>query len=466
MTAPPSAPDLARDADRLAAEPPTVCLNCDAALPGDYCPDCGQRAQTLRTPLHRFLGQMAVEFFGIDGRVWRTLGALLFRPGALTAAYLQGRRRRYLSPLRVYLVATVAFFVTLALLDPVGRLQQSVLDGSQDVDPDSVVTVGAHLTAVEAEIAAEPGRQAERERRADSLSARLDALRSARDSSVALPVEAAPPDVPSDIPPEALAERLEAAAEARAERLQAAADARAEALEAAADARAEALEAAADARGDGARQLQKWEFEAAMLRALPSDSLIRLADLREARAQVYPDVGGDRGNVPDWIVRSRAAQRFVSAKSGTDMTDAASDFARETIARVPTVLFLILPVFALLLKLLYVRRGWYYSEHLVFGLHTHAFAFVVFTVVALLSVFAGGAGWGVTRTPEVTSSNPGWLSLLLMATIPIYFLIAQRRVYGQGWVKTVLKSVVLGSAYNLVLVGGLVAAFLLAAALG
>ena len=89
-------------------------------LPGDYCPDCGQRAGPLRVPLGTFLVQSFTEFFGVDGRFWRTLGALLFRPGALTVAYHRGRRRRFLSPLRVYLVATVTFFLTLALLDPSG----------------------------------------------------------------------------------------------------------------------------------------------------------------------------------------------------------------------------------------------------------------------------------------------------------------------------------------------------------
>ena len=123
----------------------------------------------------------------------------------------------------------------------------------------------------------------------------------------------------------------------------------------------------------------------------------------------------------------------------------------------PTVLFLILPVFALLLKLLYVRRGWYYSEHLVFGLHTHAFAFAVFTVIAALASLGGAFK---------ASGAPGVVAVVLLVSIPLYFLIAQKRVYRQGWGRTVLKAVALGTVYQFAIYVGLAAVVLLAAALG
>ena len=120
--------------------------------------------------------------------------------------------------------------------------------------------------------------------------------------------------------------------------------------------------------------------------------------------------------------------------------------------RLPTVIFLLLPVFALLMKLLYVRRGWYYAEHLVFALHTHAFAFVVFSVVALLIWASGGADWA------------GAASAVLLSTIPIYFIIAQKRVYAQGWIKTLVKVYFLAWMYFWVLLGGAILAVALAAA--
>ena len=210
----------------------------------------------------------------------------------------------------------------------------------------------------------------------------------------------------------------------------------------------------ADARERVRERTAEYELEAAILRSLPPDSTVRLADVHAARAQIYPEgyVGTD---LPEWMVRSEAVRRLDTARTDADAADAITMFVRDSVGKVPTVLFLILPVFALLLKLLYVRRGWYYSEHLVFGLHTHAFAFVVFSVVALLLALA----------PSVTAVRVVANSLLFLA-IPVYFLVAQKRVYGQGWVKTILKSLVLGWAYFFVLLAGLVGAFLLAAAVG
>jgi hypothetical protein len=54
------------------------------------------------------------EFSGWDGRLASTLSALVRRPGMLTHEFLEGRRARYISPLRVYLVASLAYFLVAA----------------------------------------------------------------------------------------------------------------------------------------------------------------------------------------------------------------------------------------------------------------------------------------------------------------------------------------------------------------
>ena len=418
------------------------CPNCGAALAGRYCAACGQRDQPLRLPVHRFVVQSFTEFFGVDGRVWATLGVLLFKPGKLTAEYLRGRRRRYLRPLRVYLSSTLLFFVLLALLDPVGRFRENFIDVNLE-DLDTTVVVAAHLADVEARIAEEPGRVARRvervRQRADSLRARADSLRAAFDAE-------GYDDVPLDSLGDVISSRVEAQAEARDRALDAARD------------RAEDEADDAESVGGGLEErLAKWRLEAAMLRTLPPGDTVRLADVHAARAQIYPETSANIG-LPDWMVRSESVRRIGRARTSEESASAGLAFAREAIGHVPTALFLILPVFALLLKVLYVRRGWYYSEHLVFGLHTHAFAFVVFTVLALLAAFGSGAGWA--------SAASGVVSFALMASVPVYFVVAQKRVYGQGWIKTVLKSLALGWTYFFVLIGGLISVLFLAAALG
>jgi hypothetical protein len=87
------------------------CDNCGAAVSGRYCGACGQR---LEPPLHslwHFSKAVTEDLTHADSRLWRTLGALLFRPGDLTREFLAGRRARYLPPVRLYLVISVTFFL-------------------------------------------------------------------------------------------------------------------------------------------------------------------------------------------------------------------------------------------------------------------------------------------------------------------------------------------------------------------
>ena len=409
------------------------CANCGEPLTGTYCATCGQRDQPLRMPVHRFLVQSATEFFGIDGRVWVTLRELLFRPGALTVAYVQGRRRRYLRPLRVYLSCTVLFFVLLTLLDPVGRFRDTFVDVAS-VDADSLVVVADQLADVEGRIAAEPERVARAERVADSLQTRADSLRQAVEALMSRAADAS-----SDSLGEAIRDREETQREL---------------LQAAVDAAEDGTDDLDDLRDDLADRRAELELEAAILGALPPDSTVRLADVHAARTRIYPESSTTIG-LPGWMVRSGALRRLEAARSGDEAAEAGAAFARDSIGQIPTVLFLILPVFALLLKGLYARRGWYYAEHLVFGLHTHAFAFLAFTLIVLLLTVAPGATWA-----RVTAN------VLFLLVIPLYFLLAQKRVYRQGWVKTILKSLVLGWVYLFVLIFGLVGVLFLAAALG
>ncbi|HEV2269343.1 MAG TPA: DUF3667 domain-containing protein [Steroidobacteraceae bacterium] len=94
----------------------TSCANCGAPLTGKYCSGCGQRHHDH--PVHdfgHFVSEAAEDLTHADSRLWQTLSALLFRPGFLTREFLDGRRARYLPPLRLYLVISVLFFVIVDL---------------------------------------------------------------------------------------------------------------------------------------------------------------------------------------------------------------------------------------------------------------------------------------------------------------------------------------------------------------
>ena len=91
-----------------------ACLNCGAALSGPFCAECGQR-DIAPYPSTRELAIDAIsEFSGWDGRLANTFVALVRRPGLLTLEFLEGRRARYISPLRVYLTASLVYFLLAA----------------------------------------------------------------------------------------------------------------------------------------------------------------------------------------------------------------------------------------------------------------------------------------------------------------------------------------------------------------
>ena len=91
----------------------THCLNCGGTLHGPFCAACGQRAVPPDPTVRELAGDAWNEMTGYDGRIMATLRGLM-RPGFLTHEYLNGRRRNYLPPVRVYLFVSVLYFLIAA----------------------------------------------------------------------------------------------------------------------------------------------------------------------------------------------------------------------------------------------------------------------------------------------------------------------------------------------------------------
>ena len=94
---------------------PGACLNCGSSLVRGFCADCGQRNVELRSPVAEIAREGIEEALSLDWPAARTVAPFLLRPGYLTAEWAAGRRARYSSPLRLYLVASAAFFLVVAL---------------------------------------------------------------------------------------------------------------------------------------------------------------------------------------------------------------------------------------------------------------------------------------------------------------------------------------------------------------
>ncbi len=108
----------------------------------------------------------------------------------------------------------------------------------------------------------------------------------------------------------------------------------------------------------------------------------------------------------------------------------------------PPLMFVLLPVFALLLKLIFLSSGRYYTENLVLALHNHCFVYIA---IILLQLFE------LITAPELLSYIVGWISLLLGIWIPIYLFVSIKIFYTQSLGATLIKSLFLSVSYAILL---------------
>lgn len=92
------------------------CLNCGTELRGPFCYYCGQPDRNFMRFFPALLRDLMEDLLDLDSRFMRTLKPLLFKPGRLTRDYMNGRRFRYTPPMRLYIFASIAFFLLAALL--------------------------------------------------------------------------------------------------------------------------------------------------------------------------------------------------------------------------------------------------------------------------------------------------------------------------------------------------------------
>jgi hypothetical protein len=122
------------------------------------------------------------------------------------------------------------------------------------------------------------------------------------------------------------------------------------------------------------------------------------------------------------------------------VADNGRSFINQLLDNIPAGLFVLLPLMALVLKMLYPLSKRYYVEHLLFVLHFHAFFFLILTLQILFSRMAGWFGFPAT----ITNLSVFAVSLY----VPVYLYKAMRRVYAQGRAITLLKYFLLILTYG------------------
>src|SRR5687768_2573713 len=99
-----------------AALDPERCANCHASLSGAFCAQCGQKVKPLDPTLRQLATDVLHEMTDVDSKLLRSVRYLCTRPGFLSREHAEGRRASYVSPVRLYLVFSVAFFAAASLV--------------------------------------------------------------------------------------------------------------------------------------------------------------------------------------------------------------------------------------------------------------------------------------------------------------------------------------------------------------
>lgn len=278
------------------------CANCGAVATDQYCPSCGQNTRERLPTFKQFMREATGRYLAFDGKLWKTLFPLLFRPGFLTRAYFAGRRRRYIGPARLFLVLSLVLFAVLRL-------------ASESIDVDHVI---------------------------ETVSSDTEAGATA--TTKGNPEVAARP----------------VAREARA--------------------------AAKDAAKNAASDAAKGQAKGAVGTVASDESKAG----SENRVVLDDNLNFSVGDLPESMgPLKRRVDRFNQLARGQKI----EQILAGTLRYGPYAMFVLLPAFAALLKLVYLGRRRrrpgrprLYGEHLVFAAHNHAFLFVVLSLLFAIPV--------------------------------------------------------------------------------
>jgi Protein of unknown function (DUF3667) len=351
--------------------PFTHCENCGAELIGPHCAQCGQPAIDYRRSFRHVIVDVLDSFLNWDSKFFATIGLLIVKPWRLTNEFLAGRRVRYLHPVRLYLLASILFFLAVnygarGLVDPskLGPKERTEIQADlekEDLPPE----VRAKLQKVLEESSPTP------------------AL-----SPPAAPLASGAPSVPSPPSPSPSP-------------------------------------------------------------APSSGSAKTFGPVTERPFVVFDPETKSLTPFERWL---EARLKDKMGEHGTKM----GLFISTLFNNLPYMMLCCIPLFAFVLKILYLRRHVFYIDHLIYALHIHTFLYVGIMFIVPATI-------GLNRA--VPSTIAGWAIALLWIAFVIQIFLSIRRVYRQGWLISTVKFFTGGFIYLIVLFLALAATFFITLAL-
>jgi len=104
------------DADDIPnANQSVKCFSCGEQMTGVYCAACGQKNDDYRRSIFKLIFELIGSFTAIESRIWRTWGALIFKPGKVAREFADGARVKWSTPIRVFLALSIILLAFLSL---------------------------------------------------------------------------------------------------------------------------------------------------------------------------------------------------------------------------------------------------------------------------------------------------------------------------------------------------------------
>ena len=381
-----------------------VCLNCGTALTGRYCPNCGQENTEPKETVWTLVSHFFNDITHFDGKFFSTGKYLLARPGFLSSEYIKGRRASYLHPIRMYVFTSAFFFIIFfSLFNP------------------------AEIT--------------EKKDSREQLKELTDASNSlSKTLAVKNDTDLNDPDLRAAI----LRSRENIDAHAAVLKKKVEEEARLDSI------KQQQLKAKTDtakkyAAGDGSGlKIKEYDPKDNKNFKLTSINVFYTLPAYDSVQQALPKKKRD-----DWLKRAMTRKSILlREKYGDNNKEAMALFMEKYMHTLPQALFVSLPVFALLLLLLYARRDFYYADHAIFSIHVYCASLIVLLVYFSVDKLQIAADWQ-------------WLSVvkfIIVLGILFYLYKAMRKFYKQNRVKTIFKFILL-NMFSLVVVAILFAVF-------
>jgi len=152
-------------------------------------------------------------------------------------------------------------------------------------------------------------------------------------------------------------------------------------------------------------------------------------------------------------------ERWIEARAKEKMGEKGTKmglFITTLFSNLPYMMLCCIPLFAFVLKILYVRRHIFYIDHLIYALHIHSFAYTAIMLIVLATM-------GLTRAAP--GAVAGWIIALLWIAFAVQIFLSIRRVYRQGWFISTFKFFLGGFMYLIVILAALAATFFVTLAL-